>query len=238
MDRPPTLLAQLSQQVLDLIAVEGMVPGDRLPSVNELAKRYSVTPPTIREALRSLQAVGIVDIRHGAGTFVRATGHRLLLSNPHHTGLDAQTLVDLLDARVQIEPYLAGLAAERRTEKELEELGDVLATAEHQLASPDELHFWAGMEFHRKVALASRQTVLGQAVDSLLDLYSREQQLIHRFHVKLENDFQEHQSVLVAIRDQSVERATTAMRSHIEEVSSVVKVHLGDSAVVSPGIGR
>lgn len=230
MGRPPTLLAQLSRQVLDLIADEDLAPGDRLPSVTELAKRYSVTPPTIREALRSLQAVGIVDIRHGAGTFVRAGRDRLLLSNPHHTGLDEQTLVDLLDARSQIEPYLAGLAAQRCTKRERDELRDVLVTAEQHLASEDELHFWAGMEFHRKLALASRQTVLGQTVDSLLDLYSGEQQVIHQVHAKLDNDFQEHQAVFEAIRDRSPERARSAMKAHIDEISSVVKRHLSRSS--------
>src|SRR5215217_702752 len=78
----PNLSVYLSQQILNLIRDRHLKPGDRLPSAKDLAAQFSVATPTMREALRRLQATGIVDIRHGSGIYVRRDRERMMLSNP------------------------------------------------------------------------------------------------------------------------------------------------------------
>src|ERR1700736_4319034 len=79
---PLSLSEHLGQLVLALIRDDAMEPGDRLPSVKDLAERFSVATPTMREALRLLQMAGTLDIRHGSGIYVRHAGSRLMLTNP------------------------------------------------------------------------------------------------------------------------------------------------------------
>ena len=107
----PNLSAYLAQQVLALIRDRNLGPGDRLPSAKALADQFQVATPTIREALRRLQATGVVDIRHGSGIYVRRERERLMLSNPGYGALEHHTVLQLLDARILIEPHLAELAA-------------------------------------------------------------------------------------------------------------------------------
>jgi GntR family transcriptional repressor for pyruvate dehydrogenase complex len=113
---------------------QSLAVGDRLPSVRALATSFGVAPPTIREALRRLQALGVIAIRHGSGAYVRDPHPRVVLANPELGRLDGRTILDLLDARLLIEPRLAELAAVDRTADDLAFLKDTLARAGESLA--------------------------------------------------------------------------------------------------------
>src|SRR5262245_61943139 len=101
---PPSLSAHLAESVLSLIKDKGLEAGDRLPSVKELAERFSVATPTMREALRLLEMAGNLDIRHGSGIYVRRPESRLMLTNPYARSLSTEAILNLLQARLLIEP--------------------------------------------------------------------------------------------------------------------------------------
>src|SRR5690242_5586288 len=97
--------------VLALVRDEKLSPGDRLPSVKELSERFQVATPTMREALRLLEMAGNLDIRHGSGIYVRQPETRVMVTNPYARQLDTNTILNLLQARLFIEPPIAELAA-------------------------------------------------------------------------------------------------------------------------------
>ena len=99
-----TLSDALTERLLVLIRDEGLRPGDRLPSARALAERFAVATPTVREALRRLQATGAIEIRHGAGVYVSDAVDRLVLPNPNMPELHGEQL---------LQP--AGRTAPRRT---------------------------------------------------------------------------------------------------------------------------
>lgn len=107
----PSLSEYLSREILELVRAGSLRPGDRLPSARSLAERFSVATPTLREALRRPQAVGVLDVRHGSGAYVRSGHGRVVFANPHVGQLEAKTLLQVLDARLLIEPYFAESAA-------------------------------------------------------------------------------------------------------------------------------
>ena len=109
---PVSLSRHLAEQVLALIQDKSLAAGDRLPSVREWSERFSVATPTMREALRLLQMAGSLDIRHGSGIYVRQPVSRLMLTNPYAGSLGTATILNLLHARLLIEPPVA--AAGRR----------------------------------------------------------------------------------------------------------------------------
>jgi GntR family transcriptional regulator, transcriptional repressor for pyruvate dehydrogenase complex len=172
----PNLSTDLVRRIIELIRNDDLRPGDRLPSVRSLAERFLVTPPTVRQALGRLQTSGVVEIRHGSGVYVRSSRERVVLTNPHHNEIEPRTMLELLDARLLIEPHLAEMAARNANEVEIAELERLLGKAEECLdGNNDEMLNRANMGFHRAIANFSENTILAQVVQSLIELYSFQQ---------------------------------------------------------------
>src|SRR3954451_14182621 len=141
----------LTEQILDMIERDGLAPGDRLPTVQALAARFAVAPPTMREALRRLQAVGVVEMRHGSGVYVRHAGRRVVLPNPLPGRLKIETILDLLAAGRLMEPHLAGLAADA-DEAAIADLARLIDDAGRLLEGSEDARLSAAnLGFHRGV---------------------------------------------------------------------------------------
>lgn len=211
----------LTERVVELVRTQNLAPGDRLPSVQALARRFGVAAPTIREVLRRLQAVGMVEIRHGSGVYVRRPAASLILPNPHPGRLDREVILDLLDARGIIEPTLAGLAAERATDAEIRELERVLERAEANLEGVERVLGRLNMDFHRTVARVSRNRVLGPIIDSLCSIYEDEQLVVLRLYNDRVRDYQQHVGILDALRGRDPDQARRRMERHLRDVQGV-----------------
>jgi GntR family transcriptional repressor for pyruvate dehydrogenase complex len=221
----PNLSTYLAQQVLSLIRERNLQPGDRLPSAKALAEQFAVATPTMREALRRLQATGVIDIRHGSGIYVRRDQERLMLSNPGYGALETHTILQVLDARLLIEPHLAELAAQRAGEAEVAEIGRLLVRSEQSLARPDDGYLHANNAFHTAIARASGNLVLAHVVESLIELYSTELHLVDPLSALAEirgRDHRNHTLIFEAIRDHDAARAREAMTHHLEVARGTV----------------
>jgi GntR family transcriptional regulator, transcriptional repressor for pyruvate dehydrogenase complex len=216
--RPAGVSEYLTRKLLELVRSERLQPGDRLPSVQALASRFSVAAPTIRESLRRLQAVGLLEIRHGSGVYVKRPTHPVVLPNPHPGRLRRRTVLDLLDARLLIEPQLASLAAQRASDEEVEKLRGTLAEAGVHLRGEDRLLGRLNMGFHRGIAMLSGSTVLGQIIDSLVDVYEDEQLVVMQLYDNRERDHQHHLAILDAIAARDPDRSRQLMHGHLRSV--------------------
>ena len=221
-DERPSVSSYVTRRVVDLIRREGLEPGDRLPSVQELARRFSVAGPTMRESLRRLQAIGIIDIRHGSGIYLKRRTQPIVLPNPHASRLSLKTVLDLLDARLLIEPRLAYLAAGRVTEAALRILRETLTAAAANLAGEDRLLGSLNMNFHRQVAALSGNSVLAEVVDSLTAVYEEEQLVVMRLYGNRERDHRQHLGILEAIANRDRELAQRRMHDHLKDVRRVL----------------
>lgn len=224
----PDLSRQLSEQVIALIAEREMQPGDRLPTMKELAQTFSVATPTIREALRQLQATGVVDIKHGSGIYVRRSGRNLMIANPHYGELDGATLLQLLEARLIIEPQLTRMAALHATDDDLNKIEAILDSAEHFLKGQDDALNPTNMRFHTAIARASGNTVLAQMLESLVELYTREQLAILEIFNARVRDYRDHILIFGALRDREPELASRRMTQHLTTVRSVVEERVAE----------
>lgn len=224
--KPLDLSQHLTQRILNLIASRGLQPGDRLPSMKELAELFSVATPTIREALRRLQATGVLDIRHGSGIYVRKAEQGLLITNPHHVMLNADSVMQLLDARLAIEPYLAGKAAELASDADIDALQLLLDKAERLLNGQDAMLHPTNMQFHCAVARISGNMILTEFLESLVELYSREQFGILEIFNARSRDHRDHVAIFEAIREHDGSLATRRMKRHLLGVREVVAQRL------------
>ncbi len=216
----------LTEQVLGLIREQRMRAGDRLPTVQEMARRCAVSVPTMREAMRRLEAVGIVDMRHGSGSYVLEGALRMVMPNPDPGPLESDSVIELLDARILIEPRLAELAGARATGSELAELGRLLGEAARRLSGDDEGLQVLNLSFHRAVAAMSGNRVLSHIIDSILDLYAGEQLVIMRVFANRAGDHQQHVRIQDALQSRSPELAGRLMRGHLVEIREVMRARL------------
>ncbi|WP_018655333.1 FadR/GntR family transcriptional regulator [Actinomadura flavalba] len=220
----PTLSDTLTERVLELIRSEGLHAGDRLPTARELSQRFSVTTPTLREALRRLEATGAVQMRHGSGIYVGSDLERVVIPNPNVRELAGDQLLQLLDARLVIEPPLAAMAARRA---DTAALRTILERAGRHLDGADaELHE-TNMTFHRAVAQAAGNGVLDEVVASLLSLHAAEQREILRLFDDRVRDHAEHQAIFTAIEAGDASAAEGLMRAHLTDVKHVIEARLG-----------
>ena len=228
-DARPNLSVYLARQVLAMIRDRNLGPGDRLPSAKALADQFSVATPTMREALRRLQATGVVDIKHGSGIYVRRDRERMMLSNPGYGILEHHTLLQLLDARLLIEPHLAELAAHLGSAADLDEIDRVVSQGEQLLARDADGYFRVNSIFHCAIARASGNLVLAQIVESLIELYSSELHSVDPTRSLEEvraGDHGHHVHIAAAIRRRDGEGARRAMQDHLEYARSRVERRL------------
>ena len=173
----------------------------------------------MREALRRLEATGSVELRHGSGVYVGTQVGRVVLANPNSSSPSVGLLLKLVEARLVIEPPLAALAAERRTEEHLARLER--ATAIAHVAEADG-RAPARLNFHRELAAASGNVVLFEVIDALLTAHRGEQRQIRRLSRARAQDLVEHREIIAAVRSADPAGAAQASRRHLEAIRSAV----------------
>lgn len=231
----PTVSDYLMRGVLDLTRSQRLRPGDRLPSVQALAQRFSVAAPTMRESLRGLEAVGLLEIRHGSGVYLKRQTHHIVLPNPNPGQLSRDTILDLLDARLLIEPQLASLAARRATDRDMDDLAAALARAATHLSSEERVLGRLNMDFHRRIAALSGSVVLSQVIDSLVGVYEDEQLVVQRLYNDRARDHREHLTILEAVGAHDSELARSRMDTHLRGVRDVLAARLPQEGEDSGG---
>ena len=211
--QPATLSDRLATGLLDLIAEQQLSPGDALPTVRDLAARFSVTTPTIREMLRRLQATDGVELRHGSGIYVGRGISRTLMPNPNSAPLQDGLVLKLVEARLCIEPGIAALSAEHRTDDDLARLELALDTARRDPADKR-----PHLNFHRELANGSGNRVLFEVVDSLLAARSREQRMVRLLVDDRRRDYQEHVAIFEAVKAKDPDAAADRTRRHLQQL--------------------
>ena len=151
------------QHVRGLIERGELRPGDRLPAERELAVQLGVSRPSVRAGLRSLSAIGVLQTRHGAGTFI-TDGPPTLGSEPLSflAALHGFTRDEMFEARRALEVGVAGLAAERATDEQIATIAEEITGMFAALDDP-QAFLIHDIRFHRAVAEASRQSDPGVA---------------------------------------------------------------------------
>lgn len=199
--------------ILKMIADGYWEPGEQLPSQRKLASLMSVSMASLREALYSLQAMGVLEMRHGAGTFVSShtmdPGEKLLELSLILGGLDVKMF---FEAREVIEPGLACLAANHATDAQITELFQILEEQSASFESQDEgrLHD-LDLEFHQQIADMANNKFLFQINDILFKNLDK----LFRVLPLSKAGWQLHRKVAEAIRERNCEVAYSGMQALI-----------------------
>jgi len=207
---------------LERIILKKLHPGDKLPSERELAENLGVSRSSIRDAIRSLELLGLVEPRQGAGTVVREISADTLMNPLTNVLRHKMELVgELLDFRKMLEPPLAARAATHASDEELEEMEEILRRQETKLRG-GELAIEEDSEFHYSIAMASGNSVVLKVLDVLMDLLRDTRERSLQLEGRPQKSLAGHRRVLAAIKRRDAEAAKAAMRRHIEDVEEIV----------------
>lgn len=210
------------EQLLSYVVGGSWKPGDRIPPERELCQQLGIARTSLREALKAMELVGMLDSRVGDGTFVCPRSE--FLSRPllwAFTGTDHEELQEIMEARTIIEANLAGLAAKRGTPDQIKKIGDAVQQMRDSIARGDSI-LDADMAFHLAVSAAAHNGVLTNAVRLLRNLMR--QWIYYKLMIPDIPDIvlKRHVAIYRAIAARKVNAASNAMRFHLEETGRLV----------------
>lgn len=200
----------------ELLRTGVLKPGEKLASEPELARAFQVSRPTLREALKALNLLGLLVSRTGDGTYVTKDSQNLFKTAIYFsTFLSAVDFLGLIEARIAIEPFLAELAAQRATRAEIDRMKECIRKMEGAVGQMQK-YLESEIAFHDEIATAARSAVLHGIMVSLRDLLLEGRTKITADQTGKGN-LQLHVRIYEAIRRRQPKLAHRRMREHLED---------------------
>ena len=201
--------------------------GDKLPSIQALAKAYGVGQASIREALNALRVVGLVEIKHGEGTFIKSIEAQSY--TPEMALYNKEDIKDLLEVRKVLEVGSVRAAAQNRNAAQLKKINEALLQMELAMKNK-EIGDDSDLMFHLAIADASNNKLLKHMLTEVSDKIKtimKETRQIWLFNEakSIEKLFNEHTEIYEAIELQNIKLAEEKMIKHLEEVEAVLIEH-------------
>lgn len=206
------LAQQVVERIRELVANGTYAVGDRLPAEAQLCEKFGVGRSTLREAMRVLSSRGIVNVRHGEGTFVG----KHALQKTFEERLSRAALRDLYEARQVLELPLAELAAARRTAADIAAMRRALKKRERAAANGEVTAYAeADFEFHLAIAKAAKNAALYDVYASFVDVVKGAVTgALDADYLRNEQDTL-HEALCNAIAERRVTRLRQLVKSHL-----------------------
>jgi GntR family transcriptional repressor for pyruvate dehydrogenase complex len=211
-----TLAEQVAVQISDQIAEGRWRAGDKLPTETELCGTFRIGRSTLREALKSLAYVGMVQMRPGEGTYVIEES-RLLIDRIMARGSlkTDKELQDVGEARLILEGEIAALAAERAEPEDLAQLESIMSQMACSLGNGDRDYADLDVEFHLAISRCAKNQMLCELLSPIRGVLTEWISKSQELPGILENAHRQHTKILVAIRSRNPEKARHAMKTHL-----------------------
>jgi GntR family transcriptional repressor for pyruvate dehydrogenase complex len=225
---PVRIFEQAVGQLRELISSGGINPGEKLPTEQDLGRQFNMSRSSVREALRVLEADGLVEVKRGLGTFViqrstaRTAPKDLVLWLEQH----GETLEQVLQVREAIEGLTAALAAVRASEEQLAEIRSIVEEQHNIIErlspdgdeSVDELSR-LDIAFHLAIAGASGNDIANEIISHIIPDFQESNRAVLYLFKRAKKMQIEHREVVTALEARNPAEAELAMRSHISRVT-------------------
>lgn len=204
------------ERIREYIAAQKLEPGDKLPPERMLMEQLRVGRSSVREAMKILVTMGLVEIRRGDGAYVAAPDRQWPLGAPAFVlATEKNALRDIVELRRSVEPMAASLAAERATADDIAELDTLLLAHQRHLAEQPSWH-WEPLEFELAIAESTGNTLLVQTQVWLRDLWvALSSEFLHSVDHTTEW-MHEHWVILDSIKAHSPTRTRDAVLLHLD----------------------
>lgn len=217
------LSEEIVARLLSLIKEKELRPGDKLPPERELAATMQVSRPSLREALRALAIMNIIEIRQGDGTYVTSLDPELLVEHLDFVlSLDDSTFLTLFEARKIMEVGIVALAVQRITDEEIEELEACLSKS-IEAVEDHEAFLQADVELHEKIVKAAQNPILSRFMASISRLGLASRRRTVEIPGVPRQSVEDHQAIVKALKARDPETARQAMLRHLNNVQERLK---------------
>ena len=214
-----TLTADIYRKLVDHIIRGVWKPGSRIPPERQLGQLLGVGRASLREALKALEIMGLIETRLGDGTYVCQQSE--FLSRPLLWAITSRSetaVQELVEARKLIETELAGLAAERATADDLKQIGGHLDRMERSLQKQSEF-LQADIEFHLAIGRSAHNSILMNALNLIRNLLQQWIGSTLQVPGVSEKALEHHQAIFLAIAKKNGAAARAAMTAHLDEMT-------------------
>lgn len=239
MQREESLASRVARELEQLILQNRLAIGERLPSERDLSEQFGVSRTVIREAVRTLSAQGLLEVKTGSGTVVRRptseaaaeSMSRLLATRP-----DWHNRARIIEVRRVLEVAIAGFAAERRTPEDLASLTAILTQAAERLDDP-ETFVQTDVAFHEAVARATHNDLFFAILSSIAQALIDVRRLGLRVPGTPTRALNYHRRILDCISGSDVVGARQAMDEHITEAQHTMEAALSNADTAPVPVG-
>lgn len=223
------LYQQIAGRIAQMIAEGELAPGDRLPGEHDLARRFGVSRPSIREAMIALEMTGLIEVRTGSGAYVLPSPSEQRRRARIAIGEAGPGPLEQFKARVLLEPELAAEAARNASAEEIDELERITDRIEQAIRADPHVHGEHYL-FHEKLAEASHNSVLAGFFADLIRMMQEPLWQVTRLRVDTPEGLQaglaSRRRVIDCLRRHDADGARAAMREHLRRVG---KLFFGDT---------
>jgi GntR family transcriptional repressor for pyruvate dehydrogenase complex len=214
---------EIVNQMKNLISEGTLKPGDQLPPERELIKEFGVSRPTLREALKSLAAMGFLEVKQAKRTFVKSMiSERMQDPLSLLIKTDTQKIFDLIEVRKAMEAWSAFHAARRATEEDIKQLESIIKEMKEAF---EKGRNWEkeDADFHLAIAQATHNTIQTHIMSTIYDLLKESVARVFTDRAKVKKLLQQHYRIFTAIKNHSAEKARDRTLEHLDYVDSEVK---------------
>ncbi|MDZ4671196.1 MAG: FadR/GntR family transcriptional regulator [Phototrophicales bacterium] len=225
---------QITDRILLLIRERRLQPGDKLPPERDLAVSLGVSRATLREALRSLAMMNVVELKHGSGTYVTSLEPNLLVENFALVfSLTQHSFLQLVEARKVIEPGTTALVAQHITDDGILQLEKILQRSRDCLQTHPEDFPELDIEFHVKIAEFSGNALLSRIMQALTRMSIASSQRTASSDIgysvhRIERAIRMHEGILDAIKAHDPIMASQRMTDHLMSVEDTLRGDIPD----------
>jgi len=216
--------SQIIDQIKDQIQNGSLKPGDQLPPERQFSEMMNVNRHTVREALKVLEYMGVVEGKTGIGTFVKNIGQDLLVDQITYAAEFSPKLLltELIELRYSLEPGIAALAAEKVTKNDLQIMKETMNDFQDEFKK-GALGTDADERLHIALANATQNRTIVRLTKPILAMLSQYREKSLEFENRRAETFREHKQIFRAIKQKDPEGARKAMMYHLKQVAIVIK---------------
>jgi GntR family transcriptional repressor for pyruvate dehydrogenase complex len=212
-----SLVVEITKRLLDYIFSGSLQVNDKLPAERQLSEALGVGRSAIREAIKALTVLGVLEVRQGDGTYLKRTDSTLLPQVIEWSLLLGENqAMDLIEARKVIEISICRFAAERGKDEEIAELKQIMDKMKLEPANFVELD----VSFHLKLAEMSRNSVLKDILSSIQSLLRTWIKLVIESAGDTEFSYKDHSAIFEAVSKRDPDAAALAMERHMTDATS------------------
>lgn len=224
--RADTLRNQVANHIKELISSGRLKPGDRLPTEREMAEKFGVSRTVVRDAVKTLSGLGVLEVKHGIGIFVAKVDSAVIANQLSSLLVNESDTIDaLFRVRMVLETAAAEWAAESCTEKDRARIEEFIKESRNLLEGKGEPDSYKSnnRDFHLLVADVSANPVLMRLMKNMLDLFEETRSHTSAIPGRVNKSIEEHIGVMEAIYNGRAEEAGRLMHGHLESVLKSIK---------------